>query len=192
VLNGLVADIIALEWNFPHGKGLDLLVELRALGIETPIVFLNCDASAANENRALDAGASAFIDKQRSDWTILDRRVRIIAGTSEPLDAEPDLLRCGHLILEDHADRALWKGTDVRLSSLEFRVVRLLAENAGQFLPNAAIEACMRSLSSPVHGDVRHAVRVCVNRARSKFRLVDADFDQIQTYRSYGYRWKRD
>jgi two-component system, OmpR family, response regulator ChvI len=191
-LNGPVADIIALEWNFPHGRGLDLLVELRALGIETPIVFLTCDASAENEHRALDAGASAFIDKQRSDWTILDRRLRRIAGMSAAADAEPNVLRCGHLILEEHAERALWKGSDVRLSILEFRVVRLLAENAGHFLPSSAIDACMRSVSSPVHGDFRHAVRVCVNRARSKFRLVDADFEQIQTYRSYGYRWKRD
>ena len=57
------ADIILLDWDLPEISGIDLLVELRQVGVNLPVVFLTGYGFKAQENQAFETGAVDFIDK---------------------------------------------------------------------------------------------------------------------------------
>ena len=86
-----------------------------------------------------------------------------------------------------------WHGDPVVLTTAEFRILICLIENPGAFMPSRQIYDAVHGAGYHVGvGDDGHcnATRVHIKRIRRKFRAVDPDFDQIETWYSHGYRWR--
>ena len=77
VADGIVADVIVLDWSLPAMSGIDLLPRLRREGIQLPVVFLTGRSSQSHERLAFDRGAIDFVDKSRG-VPILAKRIRAI------------------------------------------------------------------------------------------------------------------
>ena len=56
-------DLYLLDNWLPDGSGLDLCREIRRADANTPIVFLSAAAYARDHEAAMEAGASAYLDK---------------------------------------------------------------------------------------------------------------------------------
>jgi two-component system response regulator ChvI len=189
------ADVMLLDWRMPNLTGIDLLRRMRGAGINIPVIFLTVLSDDIYEQAALEGGAVDFIDKARR-LPILLKRLQLIAegGRSEPEpeSAQAPSLRLGQLILRFDTNRALWAQREVDLTLTEFRIVTLLAEEAGQ-------DVGYREIYDIVHGKdfiaghgsegYRANVRTFIKRIRKKFRDVDPGFDNIKNYSSFGYRW---
>lgn len=65
-------DAILSDINMPVMTGLNLLAEIRKLGIETPFVFLSAFGDKDNIQKALQLGANNFIDKPFSTELLLE------------------------------------------------------------------------------------------------------------------------
>ena len=189
------ADVVLLDWRMPDLTGLDVLRRMRAAGITIPVIFLTVLSDDIYEEAALEGGAVDFIDKSRR-LPILLKRLQLIAEGGRPL-AEParipaPALRLGPLLLRFDTNRALWADRTVDLTLTEFRILTLLAENAGQ-------DVSYRQIYDLVHGKdfvaghgaegYRANVRTFIKRIRKKFRDVDPGFDHIENYAGFGYRW---
>jgi two-component system response regulator ChvI len=188
-------DVVILDWRMPAITGLEVLRRLRQAGITTPVIFLTVLSDDFHEEAALRGGAVDFIDKSRR-LPILLRRLEMIAeGTRPALDPAPGRstsTRLGRLELRLYTNRALWAGRVIDLTLTEFRIVSLLAESAGK-------DVSYREIYDLVHGKdfvaghgsegYRANVRTFIKRIRKKFRYVDADFNQIENYAGFGYRW---
>jgi two-component system response regulator ChvI len=189
----IAADVIVLDWGLPSLAGIDLLPRLRREGIQLPVVFLTGRSSLSHENLAFDRGALDFVDKARG-VPILAKRLRLIVESSKrPRELTVDeTLHCGRLMLKPRVSRAFWDDIDVNLTLTEFNIVRLLASNIGNHVTYRAVYDCMHHVGfiagSGEHG-YRTNVRSSIKRIRNKFRLVDPDFDGIENYPSFGYRW---
>jgi two-component system response regulator ChvI len=193
VADGTTADVIVLDWGLPSISGIDLLPRLRREGIQLPVVFLTGRSSQHHEHLAFDRGALDFVDKARG-VPILAKRLRLIVESSKrPRELTVDeTLHCGRLMLKPRVSRAFWDDTDVNLTLTEFNIVRLLASNIGNHVTYRAVYDCMHHVGfiagSGEHG-YRTNVRSSIKRIRNKFRLVDPNFDAIENYPSFGYRW---
>jgi two-component system, OmpR family, response regulator ChvI len=193
VAEGVVADVIVLDWNMPAITGIDLLPRLRREGVQLPVVFLTGRSTPNIENVALDRGALDFVDKSRG-MPILAKRVRLIVESSKrpPELAVDETLHCGRLHLKPRISRAFWNDVDVNLTLTEFNVVRLLASNVSNHVSYRAVYDCMHHVGfiagSGEHG-YRTNVRSTIKRIRNKFRQIDPTFDGIENYPSFGYRW---
>ncbi len=191
---GVAADVIVLDWSLPSLPGIDLLPRLRREGIQLPVVFLTGRSTTGHENLAFDRGALDFVDKARG-VEILAKRLRLIVESSKrPQVLEVDeVLHCGRLLLKPRISRAYWDDVDVNLTLTEFNIVRLLASSVGNHVTYRAVYDCMHHVGfiagSGEHG-YRTNVRSSIKRIRSKFRLIDPDFDGIENYPSFGYRWR--
>jgi two-component system response regulator ChvI len=194
-LNRGSADAMLLDWRMPDLTGIDVLRRMRSAGIAIPVIFLTVLSDDIYEEAALEGGAVDFIDKARR-LPILLKRLQLIAqgGRSAP-ELEPvraPSLRLGQLALRFDTHRASWTEQAVDLTLTEFRIVTLLAEQAGQ-------DVGYREIYDLVHGKdffagqgsegYRANVRTFVKRIRKKFRDVDPGFDHIENYASFGYRW---
>ncbi len=92
--------------------------------------------------------------------------------------------------LRDH--RVYWRDVRVELTLREVAFVQLLVTEPHR-------DVSYRELQGVAHGeafiagpesDSFQAVRSSIMRIRKKFRDVDPEFDGIENYESFGYRWR--
>ena len=134
------ADIILLDWDLPNISGIELLVELRQCGVNLPVVFLTGYGFTAQENLAFQSGAVDFIDKARGIEILATRLRRLVrAPKSAAVPPRASLVVCGKLVLNPNISRAYWNDRDVGLTLGEYKVVHLLASNAGRWVTYRAI-----------------------------------------------------
>lgn len=189
-------DVILLDWRMPGIAGIEMLRQVNARAGDVPIVVLTAFNSERNEAEALDCGALDFLDKSRSA-SVLARRLRIIAGSNRARVADPrpaSAVQHGSLELRVKINRAAWKGQQVPLTATEFRIVHLLASRMGD-------DVSYREIYDVVHGrdfaagdgadGYRTNVRSLIKRIRQKFRELDEQFEEIENYPGFGYRWRR-
>ena len=81
---------------------------------------------------------------------------------------------------------------DVGLTIGEYKIVQLLASNAGSYVTYRAIYDCLHYVGFIAgSGDdgYRANVRSAIKRIRNKFRELDPAFDEIENYPGFGYCW---
>jgi two-component system response regulator ChvI len=196
-----VPDIILLDWKMPGMTGIEVLRHLRSQRIEAPVVFLTVLSDQIYEEAGLLGGAVDFIEKSRS-FQILSRRVELILNGFKGRNGQktttsgslrpPAVIRHGHILLRCDVNRAFWKDQKIELTLTEFRIVEYLVKRAGQ-------DIRYRELYDIVHGvgfaagegeiGFRANVRAFIKRIRQKFRDVDPNFEHIENYPGFGYRW---
>lgn len=191
------AEIVLLDWRMPGMNGLEVLRALRRSGRSVSVIFLTVLSEDIYEEAALEGGAVDFIDKSRR-LSILVRRLRLITEGTRPLpEAETgrtpgDVIRLGDLELRFDISRASWSNRPIDLTLTEFKIVALLAMRSGE-------DVSYREIYDLVHGKdfvagygtegYRANVRTFIKRIRKKFRDVDPEFEHIDNYAGFGYRW---
>lgn len=203
------ADLILLDWKMPDMNGIEVLKRLREIECDIPVIFLTVLSDQIYEEAALLGGAVDFVEKSRS-FAILMRRIELILAGTKSTRAEdaPDTeddgdeanrptqrKEYGDLTLVQDSSRAFWKGKRLDLTLTEFKMVQYMASNAGK-------DVRYRELYDLVHGEgfaagigdegYRANVRTFIKRIRQKFRAAADDFDAIENYPGFGYRWRID
>lgn len=192
--DGASADVVILDWKMPAMSGIDLLGRMRNQGAAMPTIFLTGMPERSFEAAALDQGAVDFVDKSRGT-DILTKRIKLAVEAEgvrlRPVPSE-DIHR-GRLLLRAKVGRAYWDGIDVNLTVTEYNIVRMLAASAGEHATYRALYDCVHRvgfIAGAGDNGYRTNVRSAMRRIRDKFRAVDANFDEIENYPSFGYRWK--
>jgi two-component system response regulator ChvI len=194
---GGAADIVLLDWRMPKMDGIDVLRQMRARGIDAPVIFLTVLSDQIYEEAALAGGALDFVEKSRS-LSILLKRMRLIIdgikGAAEEAEAAAgqSVHRLGSLELRLDNSRAFWAGKRIDLTLTEFNIVKLMSTRPEE-------DVSYREIYDLVHGKgfmagygpsgYRANVRAFIKRIRQKFRSVDAGFGCIENYPGFGYRW---
>lgn len=198
-------DLVLLDWKMPGMNGIEALRRMRENGLTLPVIFLTALSNQIYEEAALQGGAVDFVEKTRSFGILLKRINLILAGAKGagggavgPASAKaaetPGAGRIGGLELRRDSHRAFWNGREVPLSVTEFKMVELLVTETGR-------DVSYRALYDLVHGDgfaagygeegYRGNVRAFMKRIRRKFRELDENFDEIESYSGFGYRWRK-
>ena len=187
------ADIILLDWDLPGASGIEVLVALRECGVNLPVVFLTGYAFTAQENLAFESGAVDFIDKGRGVEILATRLRRLLKGWKSAAAPPPASLRvCGKLVLNQNVSRAYWNDSDVGLTLVEYKIIHLLASNAGRWVTNRAIYDRVHYegfIGGSGEGGYRINVRGMIRRVRRKFIQCDEAFAEIENFMGLGYRW---
>ena len=188
------ADVIVLHCGRVNNSCIEQLGKLRRLGFNVPVVLLTGEAAPAHECRALDKGAIDVILKSRGP-DVLARRlkgaVKTIARADRPRSGGP--MKCGKLLLRPDISRAYWKGVDVGLTLGEYKIVHLLASNAGRYVTYRAIYDRLHYegfVAGSGADGYRTNVRSAIKRIRNRFRALDPTFDETENYQGFGYLWR--
>lgn len=190
------AQVIVLDWFLRGGTGDALLLGLRQEGIQLPVVFLTGRSAPVLEHLALDRGALDFVDKSRGIPILAKRLKLIVQSAKQPQhEALPATLQLNQLTLSPRVSRAFWNETDIDLTLTEFKIVHLLASNTGNHVTYRAIYDCIHHegfMAGSGENGFRTNVRSSIKRIRQKFKLLDPNFDEIENYASFGYRWGKE
>jgi two-component system KDP operon response regulator KdpE len=178
-------DLVVIDLALPDGDGLDLVRSMRAWS-EAPILILSARGEERTKIQALDAGADDYLTKPFGTGELL-ARVRALSRRSSrgmAAGAEPTF-RFGAVEIDFAKRRVVRSGEPVRLTPLEYRLLTLLAANAGKVLTHRQI---LRDVWGPSHVEHDHYVRIYMGNLRRKLEQDPAQPRYLLTETAVGYR----
>jgi len=187
-------DLAILDIKMPRMDGLELLRRLRQNG-DLPVIFLTSKDEEIDELMGLNAGADDYIRKPFSQRLLLER-VRAVLRRAEsrsngaaPAATEPkrEVLVRGKLALDPQRHDCTWDGKPVRLTVTEFLILQSLAQRPG--FVKSRDNLMDAAYDDQVYVDDR-TIDSHIKRLRKKFKVVDDNFDAIETLYGVGYRYR--
>lgn len=115
--DALAPDLVLCDLGLPDGDGIDLLVEMRQLRLDVPIIVLTSDADVGRVLRAIRSGAF--------DYVIKDQQLELVRRALERGSRQLELARRNAELIEQLA------AANERLeSTVEARTAELRSSNA--------------------------------------------------------------
>lgn len=124
-------DGIILDIMMPKLSGLEVLKQLRAEGVRTPVLLLTAKAEVEDRIEGLDSGADDYLPKPFVMGELL-ARVRAMLRRRE--EFTPDILTCGDVSLNLSNYELSRNGQTVALPKLEYQLMEVLMLNQGIYL----------------------------------------------------------
>lgn len=178
-----VHDLIILDIQLPRKSGLELLRELRAKQVATPVLLLTVRAAIEDKVLGLDAGADDYLTKPFAFQELVARVRALLRRRSEGLQTE---LRVSDLTL-DPVRHTVSKGAEkIDLTAKEFALLEYFMRNPGRVLTRTMIAEHVWDYD---FDSMTNVIDVYVNYLRRK---IDADREPklIHTVRGVGYMLK--
>jgi DNA-binding response OmpR family regulator len=170
-------DLVLLDLVLPQLNGLAVLERIQQAHPELPVIVVSARGDVPTKLKAFELGARDYVEKPFSLDELLARvRVHVTA----PLE-RPTVLRVGRLELDLTTREARIGSARALLSDREFRLLRYLAEHAGEAVSR---ERLLSEIWGYAFDPGSNVVDVCVRRIR---RRLDGE-SVIDTVRNVGYR----
>ncbi len=132
-------DIMLLDANLPKLNGFEVCRRIR-FDSETPIIMLTACDKEDDILRGLQVGADDYITKPFSAKQLIARMKTVLRRyQADPYREPVSQLQVGDLRLDLQSHEAVKDGHPVQLTPLEFRILYLLAMNAGRVIPHARL-----------------------------------------------------
>jgi two-component system, OmpR family, response regulator ChvI len=193
-LSATPPDLAILDIKMPRMDGMELLRRLRQ-NAEIPVIFLTSKDEEIDELMGLNAGADDYIRKPFSQRLLLERVKAVLrraegrkgghAGTAAG-EAKQTMVR-GNLVLDPMRHECTWNAKAVKLTVTEFLILQCLALRPG--FVKSRDNLMDAAYDDQVYVDDR-TIDSHIKRLRKKFKVVDDDFDSIETLYGVGYRYK--
>ena len=184
-------NIAVLEIKIPSLDGMDLLQRIRQKST-IPIVFLTSKDDEIDEILGLRLGADDYVKKPFSQRILLERirallrRENAIAGIILDGLTETKVMERGLLSMDPLCHGVTWRGADVALTVTEFALLQTLALRPG--FVKSRDQLMDVAYDDQVYVDDR-TIDSHIKRLRKKLRVVDSDFNSIETLYGVGYRF---
>ena len=174
--------LVLLDLMLPGIDGIELMETVPGLA-ELPVIFISAYGRDETVARALESGAADYIVKPFSPTELA---ARVKAALRVRLEPEPFVL--GELTIHYEQRRVRVAGRDVRLTAMEFEMLRLLSLNAGR--PVTYENVLSKVWAGRDSGDA-HAVRAVMKKLRRKLGDDATNPTWVFTERAVGYRMPR-
>jgi len=174
-------DVMILDVRLPGVDGLAVCRAVRAAGNRVPILMLTALDDVEDRIAGLDAGADDYLTKP-FDFGELMARLRALGRRR--LDAVPETLTVGDLIVDTARRAARRGGRTIELTAKEFALLVYLARNAGRVVSRAEL---LQHVWDDPHNSYSNIIDVYAGRLRRK---IDDDAHEpalFKTVRGMGF-----
>ncbi|ABA21252.1 multi-component transcriptional regulator, winged helix family [Trichormus variabilis ATCC 29413] len=178
-------DLILLDLLIPKLDGINLCRQLRAQGIQKPILLLTAKDQSADVVKGLDAGADDYVTKPYDISELLARiRALLRRGKTELI---PNLLSWENLDVNVISAEVTYKGQPISLSPKEYSLLGLFLRNPQRIFSRSEIIDRLWSIdATPSEGAVTNLIK----DLRQKLKMVGMSAELLETVYGLGYRLK--
>lgn len=176
-------DAVVLDLMLPDMDGLDVCREIRTRS-DTPVLMLTARGDAIDRIIGLELGADDYLPKPFEPRELV-ARLRAILRRRAPAGAEAEpLLHFGRLDIDAAARAVLLDGVRCELTSYQFELLLVLAQNAGRVLSR---EALMDKVKGEHLEAFDRSIDVHVSRIRAAIEDDPKKPRRVITVRGAGY-----
>jgi two-component system, OmpR family, response regulator ChvI len=182
-------DLAVLDIKMPRMDGMELLEKLRKSS-DLPVIFLTSKDDEVDELMGLRMGADDYIKKPFSQRLLIERirtLLRREASRGTPEKAGEAAITRGELTLDPNRHLCTWKNQPVELTVTEFLLLKALAQRPGHV--KSRDQLMDSAYGENIYVDDR-TIDSHIKRLRKKFKVIDNDFNQIETLYGVGYRYR--
>ena len=170
----IVSDVI-----IPGINGLDLCRELRALGIQTPILMLTALSTTDDKLNGFEAGADDYLPKP-FDFKEFLARVKALIKRSNQTILEAQVLKFADLEMDLTSSLVSRAGQMINLTSKEFQLLEYFLRNQEKVISKAEIA---ENIWEVEYENSSNLIEVYVNYLRKK---VDKGFSSKLIHTQFG------
>ncbi len=180
-------DVLFLDLGLPDMDGIDVIRKVRSWS-NMPVIVISARSDDADKIEALDAGADDYLTKPFSVEELLARlrvTIRRLALMNCDRNADRSVYTNGKLMIDYSAGVAYLAGEELKLTSMEYKLLCLLARNTGKVLTHTYITQNIwgRNWDSDIA-----SLRVFMTTLRKKIEPSPDAPKYIQTHIGIGYR----
>ena len=182
-------DLAVLDIKMPRMDGMELLEKLRKSS-DLPVIFLTSKDDEVDELMGLRMGADDYIKKPFSQRLLIERirtLLRREASRGTPEKAGEAAVTRGDLTLDPNRHLCTWRNQPVELTVTEFLLLKALAQRPGHVKSRDQLMDSAYGENSYVDD---RTIDSHIKRLRKKFKVLDNDFNQIETLYGVGYRYR--
>ncbi|EGD36213.1 DNA-binding response regulator [Streptococcus sanguinis SK150] len=175
-----VYDLILLDLMLPEKDGFQVLKDLRAKGVTTPVLIMTAKESLDDKGHGFELGADDYLTKP---FYLEELKMRIQALLKRAGKFNENTLSYGDVTVNLSTNSTLKAGKDVELLGKEFDLLVYFLQNQNVILPKTQIFDRLWGFDSDTTVSV---VEVYVSKIRKK--LKGTTFAKnLHTLRSVGY-----
>lgn len=183
-------DLAILDIMLPGVDGYKLTKEIRKL-YNIPIILISAKNQDSDKILGLDLGADDYITKPFNPLEMIARvnaQIRRVYKLSAKEIEEEHVKTIGDIKLDTYNVRVEVRNKEIELTSIEYRILRFLIENAGRILTkNQIFEAVWNE--EFLSGD--NTIMVHMSRLREKIELDSKNPMYLKTIRGLGYKFEK-
>ncbi len=186
--DGLIAKRLALKNSYaaiitdviiPGINGFELVRQLRAQGVTTPILILTALDETSDKVMGFDVGSDQYLTKPFQFAELL-ARIRSLTKRSRQIEMNAQTLRFAGIEMNLDAKTVSRDGHSIDLTAREFALLEFLMRNQGRVVSKADIAAQVWDLNFDAGTNV---VEVYINYLRKK---IDKDFPKKLIHTQFG------
>jgi len=181
-------DLILLDLMLPDMSGIDICRQLKMQEStrNIPIVILTAKGEEIDRVVGFEVGADDYVVKPFSVRELMLRIRAVLRRTSgeAPTSESAEEIQFGELTLDLPGHRALFNNKELKLTALEFRLLRTLLSRKGRVQTREALLNDVWGIKADV---TTRTVDTHVKRLREKLGEAGT---YIETLRGVGYRWR--
>ena len=178
-------DLMIFDVMLPLMNGFEIVKQLRAEGVDTPIIMLSARNNEMDKVLGLELGAEDYITKPFSLAELL-ARVRVALRRRDKRAGESATWKFGDIVV-DRAARMVRKSDElVDLTAKEFDILATMISARGRVLSRQQI---FDAVWGPNHHGTPRTVDNFMVQLRSKLEDDAAEPKHLVTVRGVGYRF---
>ena len=175
-------DLILLDINLPDGNGFDRFNEFKNMK-DIPIIFLTAKDEELSIIRGLDMGADDYITKPFRARELVSRIKNILRRTTKN---GTNIITINNITIDTTQAKVIKNGKDLFLSSLEYKILLIMATNKNKVFSREEILADIWDINESYVND--NTLTVYIKRIREKIEDDPKNPQIIKTVRGLGYK----
>jgi DNA-binding response OmpR family regulator len=179
-------DVVLLDVVMPELDGWKTLELIRDVS-DVPVIMLTSRDSELERVRGLRGGADDYMGKPFSPAELSARIEAVLRRSGEKSEAK-EVFDDGTVCIDFAARSVVVRGESVSLTPLEFRLLSVLTEHAGQVLSRLQLIDLVWGRSYESSGD---PVKIYIGYLRKKIEENPQEPRLIETVRGFGYRYSK-
>jgi two-component system KDP operon response regulator KdpE len=181
-LRDALPSVVILDLGLPDMDGVDIVLDVRREhGI--PIIVLSARGEEYQQIKALDAGANDYVTKPFREGELM-ARVRAALRYSRGTRESPEL-HVGNIVLDTVKRRVFVSRVEVELTPIEFKLLHLLAMEAGRVVTHGQL---LSEVWGPSRVEEVQYLRTYMRQLRAKIEEDPSRPKRIMTELGVGYR----
>ncbi|MGC7871986.1 response regulator transcription factor [Desulfosporosinus sp. SYSU MS00001] len=178
--------LIIMDIMMPQMDGLKATIKIRE-DKNIPIIMLSAKSEDTDKIMGLTLGADDYITKPFNPLELVARvKSQLRRYTSlGSLETKSDVYKSGGLVIDDERKQVIVDGEEVKLTPVQYKILKLLTANAGRVF---SIDEIYERVWNETAFSQENTVAVHIRRIREKIEINPKDPRYLKVVWGIGYK----